>query len=486
MKNSFDAYQKMIEEIEDYAILLLDREGNVLNWNRGAEKIKGYKAAEIIGKNFQLFYSKEDRENGLPVTLIQKAFLEGKASDEGWRIRKDGSRFWGSILITAYHDEANNIAGFSKVTRDLTDRKIREDARRNTEEQLAHLAAIVENSEDAIISKTIEGVITSWNRGAEKMYGYTSVQAVGKDISMIVPETYQHEEKMVIDKICNNETIEPYETVRIRKNGEQFYISSTASSHKNAEGVIVGVSIISQDITARKKAEDSSKLKDAFLSIISHEIRTPLNAILGFSNILLKRGLAQEEKDYVGVIKTAGENLLALITDIIDMSRIEAGAITFGKAPYNVRDLFLSLQEMHGPAASDKGLNLAFRCEDQVPQAVPGDDSRMKQIITCLINNSIKFTGSGTIDVHCGLSENPKGLSMLKFVVTDTGIGIASDKLMHIFDRFRQTEPHNNRTSGGLGLGLTIAKRLVELQGGTMSVKSEFGQGSEFSFSIPL
>ncbi len=350
------AYHKMVEEIEDYAILLLDTNGIVMNWNLGAEKIKGYKADEIIGKNFNLFYTNEDRESGLPEKLLKKAILNGKANEEGWRVRKDRTFFWGNILITAIHDENKEVIGFSKVTRDLTE---------------------------------------------------------------------------------------------------------------------------------RKKAEDSSKLKDAFLSILSHEIRTPLNAIMGFSNLLLKRKLQETEKEYVSNIKKAGENLLTIMNDTIDMSKIEAGTMTFHENNFNIRESFKAINELLQEKTRQKGLSLEFVCDHDVPKFLTGDQKRLEQIITHITSNAICYTEKGTVHVNARVLKNEGKTILLEFSITDTGIGIPADKLNTIFERFRQVEPHNNRKHGGLGLGLCIAKRLTELQGGTLTVDSELNVGSVFTACIP-
>jgi|GEM_PF-5183392 len=731
MKNNNDgSYRAMIEEIEDYAILLLDVNGIVMNWNKGAEKIKGYKPNEIIGKSFKLFYSKEDCLNNHPEKLIEKASLHGKANEEGWRIRKDGTHFWGSILITAIHDENGKVIGFSKVTRDLTERRnaeeiekhlvktreglliifnaspsgmaltdiesrkfvevnktfqsifgfkreevigsdaielgivsnssrirlsdnlklhgflkdedivcftkdkkeincilsldefemegkkyflsvfqdisqikaierkvkeseekfhkafqssaagisitrlsdstylevnntfldltgysrqelightslelgIIEDSgkrdevlkeirthgsakhfelairnksgailniissvetilinddnyaintiyditeRKKTEEQLGHLAAIIEYSDDAIISKSIDGTITSWNGGAEKLLGYTAEQAIGKNISFIVPTEYLKEEKNILERICRNEVIDHYETVRLKMNGEQFHVSITASPLKNMKGDIIAISKSIRDISARKKSEDSGRLKDAFLSIISHEIRTPLNAIMGFSDVLLKRKLGEPEKEFVGIIKSAGENLLTIVNDTIDMSKIETGTITFEEDDFSVSEIFQTINKSLIKKAKAKSIALFFSCDRTVPEVLRGDRKRLAQIITCLTNNAIAFTEIGEINVHASVFNSDNENALLVFSVTDTGIGISVNKLRTIFDRFRQVENHNNRKQGGLGLGLNISKGLIELQGGTLSVESELNKGSVFSFKIP-
>jgi signal transduction histidine kinase/CheY-like chemotaxis protein len=236
---------------------------------------------------------------------------------------------------------------------------------------------------------------------------------------------------------------------------------------------------------AKEKAEESTKLKEAFLANMSHEIRTPMNAIIGFSDILSKGDLAEKEMEYVRTIKTAGENLLTIINDILDISKIEAGMMTFEEHTFCVKDIFKSLSVMLMGRAQEKQLELVFTCDALVPDTLLGDPTRLTQIIINLAGNAIKFTQKGRIRVAVEVLRYEQDITWLEFTVRDTGIGISPDKLDHIFERFRQAESHITRKYGGTGLGLSIAKQLVELQGGKLTVESIFKEGSVFSFSMP-
>ncbi len=236
---------------------------------------------------------------------------------------------------------------------------------------------------------------------------------------------------------------------------------------------------------AKGKAEESNKLKEAFLANMSHEIRTPMNAIIGFSDILSKRKLGEQERGFVMTIKSAGENLLTIINDILDISKIEAGMMTFEEHPFSVKDIFKSLNVMLMGRAKEKNLELVFTCNPDVPDVLIGDHTRLTQIIINLTGNAIKFTQKGKVQVNVKTLKNENETILLDFSIKDSGIGIPPDKLGHIFERFRQAESHTTRKYGGTGLGLSIAKQLVELQGGKLFVKSEFNKGSVFSFHIP-
>jgi signal transduction histidine kinase/ActR/RegA family two-component response regulator len=245
---------------------------------------------------------------------------------------------------------------------------------------------------------------------------------------------------------------------------------------------------------AKEKAEESTKLKEAFLANMSHEIRTPMNAIIGFSDILSHSDLKEKEREYVQTIKSAGENLLSIINDILDISKIEAGMMAFEEYVFSVKEIFASLNIMLNEKAKEKNIVLLFTCDSSVPEHLLGDPMRLTQIILNLAGNAIKFTPKGHIEVRAKVLENDQvhlqkiagdEVTWLEFSVIDNGIGITADKMKHIFERFRQAESHTTRKYGGTGLGLSIAKQLVELQGGELSVVSEIKVGSTFSFCVP-
>jgi len=237
--------------------------------------------------------------------------------------------------------------------------------------------------------------------------------------------------------------------------------------------------------TIKVQLEETAKLKDIFLANMSHEIRTPMNAIIGFSDILSNRKLEEQEKEYVKTIKTAGENLLTIINDILDISKIEAGMMSFEEHTLSVKEIFKSLNVMLMEKAKEKNLELLFTYDEEVPGCLLGDATRLTQIIVNLVGNAIKFTNKGKVQVYAKVLKNEDKNIFIEFSIKDTGIGIPENELINIFERFRQAESHTTRKYGGSGLGLSIAKQLVELQGGALSVKSKLNVGSIFSFYIP-
>jgi signal transduction histidine kinase/ActR/RegA family two-component response regulator len=335
---------------------------------------------------------------------------------------------------------------------------------------------------------------------ASSKYGQTKglkpiVKVVGNEGSFIsVDEADLHNTEKALLNILDD-----YSEEKIHSEDSQRALLNILDDYSdekvNMEDTQRAVLNILEDYTeAKETAEESTKLKEAFLANMSHEIRTPMNAIIGFSDLLYKAILGEKEREYVKTIKSAGENLLTIINDILDISKIEAGMMTFEEHTFSVNEIFKSLNVMLMGKIKEKGLELIFTCDEQVPDNLLGDPTRLTQIIINLTGNAIKFTRKGNINVHAKVircdrantsPEQGEGNVCIEFSVSDTGIGIQQDKLEHIFERFRQAESHTTRKYGGTGLGLSIAKNLVELQNGTLSVMSELKIGSVFTFCIP-
>jgi two-component system, sensor histidine kinase and response regulator len=363
----------------------------------------------------------------------------------------------------------------------------------------ALLAAIVDSSDDAIVSKTLDGIITSWNRGATNIFGYSPDEAIGQHITLIIPSERLAEEREVIRRIRLGEKIDHFETERRAKDGRTVNISLTVSPIKDARGQIIGASKIARDITERKEAElkfaqltAAANAKSEFLSNMSHEIRTPMNAILGMAELLERTQLSDEQRRYVELMRVNGDALLDLINDILDLAKIESGRLTMESTSLNLEELLDKLGEVMAVRAHEKGLELAVYSAPDVPFNLNGDALRLRQILFNLVGNAIKFTDKGevllTVERESKVSESPItdsdfAMITLRISVIDTGVGIPDDKLESIFSSFEQADSSTTRKFGGTGLGLAIAKRLVELYGGRISVKSELGKGSCFSFT---
>jgi PAS domain S-box-containing protein len=364
LRESEELFRLLVSEVTDYAILMLDPEGRIVSWNAGAERIKGYRSDEIIGKHFSCFYTTEDLESGKPAHELKVAAELGQFEDTGWRIRKDGSRFWANVVITAIYDKTGCLRGFGKVTRDITERK-------RTEELLMH---------------------------------------------------------------------------------------------------------------AKEEAERANKFKDQFLSTMSHELRTPLNAVLGFSDLLADERygpLNDRQQRYVSHIHTGGKHLLKLISDILDLSKIEAGRMELAREDVVLASAFSEVISALHPLAEKKSQALLQQVEPRLQ--VHADAMRIKQILMNLVGNAIKFTPEGgRIELAARQVDN-----LVRVEVRDNGPGIPLEQQQRIFEAFFRLTQTGSATEG-TGLGLAITSRLVELHGSKLGIESLPGEGTCFYFSLPL
>jgi PAS domain S-box-containing protein len=356
------------------------------------------------------------------------------------------------------------------------------------------LTALIESADDAIISKTLEGIITSWNKGAERIFGYTADEVIGQPVTILIPEGQEDEEPAILARLRAGERIEHYETIRLRKDGTRIDISLTVSPIKGPNGDIIGASKIARDITeqrqarkeldeAYRQAEESSRLKEEFLATISHELRTPLSAILGWARMLRLGQLSKENA--AKALDTIERNARAqaqLIDDLLDVSRIVTGKLRMDVRPSDPNSFIDAAVEAVRPAAEAKGVRLQ-KVIDTGLISIPGDPVRLQQVIWNLLSNAIKFTPrGGRVQIR---SERVN--SHLEIVVSDTGQGISPDFLPHVFDRFRQADQKASRQHGGMGLGLAIVRHLVELHGGNVSATSDGeGQGATFTVRLPI
>jgi PAS domain S-box-containing protein len=356
----------MIDSVVDYAIFMLDAEGRVASWSAGAERIKGYSADEILGQHISRFYPPEDPQRAY--AALEHARAHGRHEQEGWRVRKDGSRFWASATLSAVRDDAGKLIGFAKVTRDLT------------------------------------------------------------------------------------------ETKRVE----------------------------SELVRAKVEAERASESKSQFLANMSHELRTPLNSLLILARLLADNtagNLNEKQVRFAQTIHDSGQDLLSLINDLLDLAKIESGAVTalhVGPTPFT--DLRDELDRLFRQVAQERGLELRIAIAPGLPFTVRTDATRLKQILKNLLANAIKFTKKG----HVELKIAPHGDDAVAFAVSDTGIGIPPDKQRIIFEAFQQADGSTTRHYGGTGLGLSISRELTRLLGGELQLQSQEGKGSTFTLILPL
>jgi PAS domain S-box-containing protein len=502
LRESEERFRLLVNNVRDYAILMLDPAGCVTSWNQGAERIKGYKADEIVGRHFSCFYPAEDVKKGKPEHELKTAVAEGHCEDEGWRIRKDGSRFWANVVITALNDSTGKLRGYSKITRDITERKRTEELLRESEER--HRKLFDNNPHPTWVYDRETLRFLAVNHAAVKKYGYSSDEFLAMTIKDIRPP---EDVPLVL------------ESVSAVRNGNE---NSGIWRHRQKDGTSIDVEITSYalnfsgrpaevvvavDITQRKRDEEerrkfiatlattneelelrnrevehATKLKSKFLASMSHELRTPLNAIVGFSDLLADEVPGQlnpKQKRFVNHIKQGSAHLLQLINDILDLSKIEAGQLELRCEYFQVKDALPEVLSTIRPLALAKNIQVEHKVE--IDRPAYADRVRFKQILYNLLSNAVKFTHrNGHISITC--VQNGAFVSMS---VSDTGIGIRTEDQAVVFEEFRQVEGGKDSTHEGTGLGLAITKRLVEQQGGTISLASEPGKGSRFTFTLP-
>jgi PAS domain S-box-containing protein len=351
----------------------------------------------------------------------------------------------------------------------------------------ARLAAIVESSDDAIVSKDLNGVIKSWNEAAERMFGYSAAEAVGRNIRLIIPPDRHAEEELVLERIRRGDRVDHYETVRLHKDGRSIDISLTVSPIKMEDGRVIGASKIAHDITEakrlRRELQEANRLKDEFLATLSHELRTPLNALLGYARILKTDALeGDRRRQAVAIIERNAVALAQLVSDVLDVSRITAGKFRLDVQACDVPTIVEHALDAVRPAIEAKDLRVE-RIIDPEPGPVWGDPDRLQQLFWNLLSNAAKFTPKrGRIQICVRRTD-----SRVEFVVSDTGIGIAPEFLPHLFQKFRQADSSVSREFSGLGLGLALTRYIVELHGGEVSAASEGpGKGATFRVLLPV
>jgi len=353
--------------------------------------------------------------------------------------------------------------------------------------------AIVDSSDDAIVSKNLQGIVMSWNKGAERVFGYPAEEMIGQSITKLLPPDRPNEEAQILARLQRGERLDHFETKRRRKDGELIDVSLTISPIRNTEGIIVGASKVGRDITRQKEAQRNlaeaheqlkraSQVKAEFLTTLSHELRTPLNAILGWVQIL-KDGTGPEDlATALPVIERNVRMQSQMIEDLLDMGRIEAGKVRLDMQRVDLAAVVDAGIETVRPAAAAKAIRLTTAFGN-VSGIIMGDRDRLQQVVWNLLSNAIKFTPrKGHIHIM-----TKHVASHVEICVTDSGIGIAQEFLGQVFDRFRQADATTTRRHGGLGLGLSIVKHLTELHGGSVRAESNgLGQGATFIVSLPL
>ncbi|MGZ3266989.1 MAG: PAS domain S-box protein [Croceibacterium sp.] len=498
----------------NFSSIATDAKGVIQIFNAGAERMLGYMASEVMNTITPADISDPQEliaraqalsaELDTPITpgfeaLVFKASRGIEDIYELTYIRKDGTRLPAVVSVTALRDVQDVIIGYLLIGTDNTARKLVEEEQKQSDQRLRdqqfYTRSLIESNIDALMTTDPLGIITDVNKQMEALTGCTRDELIGAPFKDCFTEPDRAE--AAIKRVLSEKSVTDYELTARTRDGKQTVVSYNATTFYDRSRTLQGVVASARDVTERKRveqelqqakaaAESASRTKSDFLASMSHEIRTPMNAIMGIADLLAKTSLSPEQDKYVQIFRRSGDNLLNLINDILDLSKVEASQLDLERTGFSLSDHLEKVIEMVAPRAHEKNLTLLCEIAPNVSNDLVGDPTRLRQVLLNLLGNAIKFTEDGRVSLKVESDENCSVPTALRFTVSDTGIGIADDKLACVFERFTQADSSTTRRFGGSGLGLTISKRLVELMGGRIWATSEVGKGSVFGFAVPF
>ena len=504
-----DQWRTALLDNANSAIIATDPRGTIQTFNPAAERLLGYSAAELIGSATPaVFHDATETQarahafslelgQHVPVgfeTFVVKSRL-GLLNDHEWTyVRKDGTRVPVLLSVSALRDPDGNITGFMGMATDISQRRSAEEALRKSLKDLEDLRFALDQHCVVAVSDP-DGLIRFANDKFCRLSQYSKAELLGKNHRIL--NSGYHPKSFFADlwQTITRGQVWHSEVKNRAKDGSEYWVDTTIVPFLDRQGRTQQYISIQTDITARKLAESAlqgtkdaavsaSHAKSEFLANMSHEIRTPMNGVIGMTDLLLDTDLDSTQRDYANTIKNSADSLLGVINDVLDFSKIEAGKMDLDPIAFNLRDSLDNALKALAVRAHAKGLELTSRVDLRVPQTVVGDPGRIRQVITNLVSNAVKFTESGEVALGVAVQSEVEGNVCLHFYIRDTGIGIAPDKQTRIFEAFSQADASMTRRFGGTGLGLTISARLVQLMGGTIWVESEPGVGSTFHFTV--
>ncbi len=479
-----NAYNRSLIEVSLDPLVTIGPDGKITDVNRATEIVTGYFRSELIGTDFSDYFTEPEKAK----EGYQYVFQKGLVRDYQLEIRHKHGHIT-PVLYNAsiYRDENGRVTGVFAAARDITELK-------KAEEKIKALANAVESSNDAIITGTLDGTITSWNKGAEQIYGYLAEEVMGKNVSILEPDNLKGEIKQLFDKIKQGKKVKRYETLRLKKDGIAVNVSVTLSPIFDVSGNPVAFSGIARDITEKKitenllhekqMAEFANRTKSEFLANMSHELRTPLNSIIGFSDMLYEQAygeLNQKQLRAISNISNSGKHLLNLINGILDLSKIEANKMELDYKEFELASSLDLIRNILSPIADKKNIEIETGVDSSISK-ICADEDRFIRIMFNLVDNAIKFSFENSL-VKIGTRK--KG-ELVEITVEDTGIGIKTEDQNKLFKPFSQVNSFSSKKFQGTGLGLSLVKQIVNLHGGYVWFKSEQGKGSTFAFAIPI
>jgi PAS domain S-box-containing protein len=483
-------FRLLVESVKDYAIFILDPDGRVSTWNPGAERIKGYRSSEIIGKHFSVFYPAEIAASGRCDEELVIAATEGRFEEEGWRLRQDGSQLWANVTITALRNSEGVLVGFAKVTQDLT-------KRREAEEETRRFRLLVESVKDyAIFILDPQGHVSTWNAGAERIKGYAASQIIGKHFSTFYPPEIAAAGQCELElEIAKAEGRFEEEGWRLRQDGSRFWANVTITALRNPEGLLVGFAKVTRDLTERKAAEENLRVlaaqkaaltekvrtqefQERFLAILGHDLRNPLASIDMGTGILRQRSNDPTTLRVLARMSSSSRRMTRMIEQILDLTRSRlAGGLEVHSAPMDLRDTLTGIVEELRAAHPFRKIDLSCPLLAGV-----WDRDRLEQVFSNLVGNAILY---GDPETPVTIQARNEGQTVQVQVHND-GPPIPEELRASLFNPFRRGE-RESRSSGtaGLGLGLYISHEIVVAHGGSIEVESNSVQGTTFKVALP-
>ena len=482
-----DPFRLLVETVADYGIFLLDTDGRITSWNLGAERLKGYKAHEVIGKHFSIFYTAKDLAAAKPMQELEVATKNGRYEEEGWRVRKDGTRFWASVLITAVRNGNGELIGFGKITRDLSERR---------QADLRYRLLVEGVLDYAIFSMDSSGHIASWNTGAERIKGYKADEIIGKHFSTFyTPEDRERGLPQFVLRTAAEQGHFEGEGWRVRKNGERFWASVVVTALRDEEGSLYGFSKVTRDMSDRKalldelqrhseelelrvrEREESNAELEAFAYSVSHDLRAPLRAISGFAEALREDygdRLDSQGRDYLNEVLNAVARMNTLVQDLLDYGRVSRVSLPLEA---------VSIAEIAAQAVAQLEPRERALAKIDLPSSllVNAHPQVLMQVVLNLLSNAFKFHRKSAEPEVTIWAQQAGG--MVRLSVRDNGIGIApqhQERIWNVFERL-----HDRETYPGTGIGLAIVKRAIIRMHGAYGVESDIGKGSTFWIELP-
>jgi PAS domain S-box-containing protein len=501
VKSQESKYARSLIEASLDPLITINTEGKITDMNEALANITGISRKKLTGTDFFEYFTEPQKAR----EVYQEVFANGSVADSPLTLRHKNGKLTDVLFNgSVYKNDRGNVLGVVIVARDVTAQKLLS----------KYSLSLIEASLDPLVTISTAGKITDMNEALANITGITREKLTGTDFFDYFTEP-QKAREVYQEVFAKGSVADSPLTIRHKK-GKLTDVLFNGSVYKDDRGNVLGVVIVARDVTEQKRiatelieakvfaeystgiaeeakskaesatriAEDAVITKQQFLSNMSHEIRTPMNSIIGFTKVVLKTDLTIKQREYLTSIKMSGDALIVLINDILDLAKVEAGKMTFEKIPFQLMGSISAMLHLFETKILEKNLTLVTKFDKNIPRVLVGDPVRLNQIILNLVSNAVKFTPSGEIIVEVHLLNEDEDKVTIEFAVTDTGIGIAADKIENIFENFQQASSGTSRLYGGTGLGLAIVKQLLEPQGGSISVKSEINKGSTFSFNL--